>query len=242
MSEAAIISERESAIGAEEISDELARDIIHDVYPIGSKLPTERSLARKFGVTRHVVREALKRLESVGLVRIRQGSGIFAEPVSVKATIEMMHVLVRNRDGTVNVKIMKDVMEYRHLMATTIACLAAERRTEEQLAELKDIVRKRRQSLGDSEQLQAVDLDLMKLLGEATQNLIYDLIYESIAKVSLQMGIDFDVTLSDHIRIQENVEEMVEAIAAKDRAQAEKIVEQQLVIFMEIAGRGLVVS
>jgi len=241
MSEVAIFSETVSVAGAGEISDELARDIIHGAYPVGSKLPTERSLARKFTVTRHVIREALKRLESVGLVRIRQGSGIFAEPVSIKATIELMHLLIRNPDGSLNGKVLVDVMEYLKDMASIVVKLAAERRTDEQLAECKDLLRKRRQSLNDPERLHTIDVDFMKLLGESTQNLLYDLLYESIAKVASQMRLDFDITVSDHMRIHENAEALVNAIEAKDPERALEVTLNQMEIYRDIMGRGLAV-
>ena len=58
-----------------EVTDTLLHDIGQGTYPVGRMLPTEIELCRKFGVSRYTVREALRRLEEMGVVSRRQGSG-----------------------------------------------------------------------------------------------------------------------------------------------------------------------
>jgi GntR family transcriptional regulator len=53
----------------------LRRDIVNGRFPVGSLLPTESELRKRFGVSRHTVREALRYLRDDGLVSSRQGSG-----------------------------------------------------------------------------------------------------------------------------------------------------------------------
>ena len=60
---------------ADRVTETLAGQLRSGVYPVNSRLPTEKSLAEKFGVSRTVVREAISRLKSEGLVETRQGSG-----------------------------------------------------------------------------------------------------------------------------------------------------------------------
>jgi DNA-binding FadR family transcriptional regulator len=57
------------------VSDELLRRIVSGEYPVGTPLPPEPLLVDEFDVSRPVVREAVKSLESAGLVSIRQGDG-----------------------------------------------------------------------------------------------------------------------------------------------------------------------
>ncbi|MBR71761.1 MAG: hypothetical protein CMM30_02320 [Rhodospirillaceae bacterium] len=59
----------------QKIVDTLVSDISHGRYTIGEKLPTESELCIKFKVSRHTVREALRRLNELGLVERRRGSG-----------------------------------------------------------------------------------------------------------------------------------------------------------------------
>src|SRR5690606_4691358 len=53
----------------------LKAEIVNGVYPVDSHLPTEGALKRRFGVSRHTVREALRELKEAGLIASRQGSG-----------------------------------------------------------------------------------------------------------------------------------------------------------------------
>jgi len=61
----------------QEISETLHEAIASGRYPRGSRLPTEAELADSFAVNRHTVRRALKGLRDAGLVKARQGSGVF---------------------------------------------------------------------------------------------------------------------------------------------------------------------
>ena len=83
---------------SEAISDELIKRIINGSYPIGSKLPTERDMSKAFGATRHVVREALKRLEALGLVMIRQGSGAHVQNYHLTGGLELIDMLLLKND------------------------------------------------------------------------------------------------------------------------------------------------
>jgi GntR family transcriptional repressor for pyruvate dehydrogenase complex len=59
----------------DQVFDQIASEIINGRYNVDDNLPAERKLVETFGVNRHVVREALKRLEQLGLIRISQGGG-----------------------------------------------------------------------------------------------------------------------------------------------------------------------
>src|SRR5713101_7110436 len=60
----------------------------------GDQLPPERDLAEKFVVSRTSVREALRALESLGLIEIRPGEGTFVRGVSVEEVIENMELVM----------------------------------------------------------------------------------------------------------------------------------------------------
>ena len=58
------------------VAQDLLTKIYQNLYK-DYKLPTERELALKYNVSRHTVREALKKLNNIGIIEIIQGSGIF---------------------------------------------------------------------------------------------------------------------------------------------------------------------
>jgi GntR family transcriptional regulator len=63
-----------------QIARALKEEIVAGVYPVGSQIPTEDDLCKRFSVSRYTVREALRRLRDDGLVSSRQGAGTIVVP------------------------------------------------------------------------------------------------------------------------------------------------------------------
>jgi DNA-binding FadR family transcriptional regulator len=86
-----------------QVADQLRHAIDEGLYPVGGRLPTERELAERLGVSRPTVREALIALEVEGRLKIRVGSGIYVTepaapaPAAVAAPIEGPFELLRAR-------------------------------------------------------------------------------------------------------------------------------------------------
>ncbi len=105
---------------------------------IGDRLPAERDLSNSLGVSRSSVREALRALELLGHIETRVGidGGSFVREVGLEkaqALLKSMFSLTREA--------LTDLVEVRLILETRSAALAAERRTEDDLAELESAVR-----------------------------------------------------------------------------------------------------
>jgi GntR family transcriptional regulator len=79
-----------------QLSEMLRERIVQGVYPVGAFLPTEAELCASFGISRHTVREALRRLSEAGYLRRRQGSG--SEVISAQPQQQYVHAM-RSLDG-----------------------------------------------------------------------------------------------------------------------------------------------
>lgn len=101
----------------------------------GDQLPPERDLAEKFVVSRTSVREALRALESLGLVEIRPGEGTFVREISVEALIEPLAMVMASQRAAIG-----ELFEARRLLEPLIAGLAARRATPEELNEMERIL------------------------------------------------------------------------------------------------------
>src|SRR5438128_12058353 len=77
----------------EDVAEQLRDAILDARFPAGRKLPPERELAQEFGVNRTSVREAIKVLEGLGLVTVRQGDGATVRPV-VDASLELLGPMI----------------------------------------------------------------------------------------------------------------------------------------------------
>ncbi len=119
----------------EEIVRQVKQLIADGKLKSGDQLPPERDLAEKFMVSRTSVREALRALQSRGLVEIRAGEGAFVRDISVEMLIEPLALVILPHREAVG-----ELFEARRLLEPAIAALAARRATREELAEMERIL------------------------------------------------------------------------------------------------------
>ncbi|MET0961909.1 MAG: FadR/GntR family transcriptional regulator [Noviherbaspirillum sp.] len=100
-------------------------------YLPGARLPSEMSMAKSFGVSRTVIREAVSRLKSEGLVESRQGSGVFVRSGSMDTPFRIDPAAAASAQSVLQ------VVELRRGLESEIAALAAERRSAGQLEEIR---------------------------------------------------------------------------------------------------------
>ncbi|MBX3154654.1 MAG: FadR family transcriptional regulator [Deltaproteobacteria bacterium] len=110
---------------AEEIAEQLRSLILGGQYPPGSKLPPERELSKRLRVNRASLREALKKLEHLGLVRIRQGDGTRVQNFMETGGIELVQHLLPLAGG--KPELIRDLLEFRRIFGRELARLAAAR-------------------------------------------------------------------------------------------------------------------
>jgi DNA-binding FadR family transcriptional regulator len=95
---------------SETLADKLEEIILSDIKLFGQKLPSEQELAKKFGISRNIVREALKLLKERGLVTSRTGDGsYFSKPEPQTLTNLISRMLVMNNidaDNSYEVRMM----------------------------------------------------------------------------------------------------------------------------------------
>jgi GntR family transcriptional repressor for pyruvate dehydrogenase complex len=101
----------------------------------GDRLPPERDLAERFRVSRTSVREAMRALESRGLIGIRPGEGAFVREVSIETLVEPLALVILAQRESI-----ADLYEARRLLEPPISALAARRATDDELAEMTRIL------------------------------------------------------------------------------------------------------
>ncbi|MEV6808996.1 FCD domain-containing protein [Streptomyces sp. NPDC051132] len=125
----------------EQAAQRLREQIAAGHWPVGAKLPGETTLARELGVGRSTVREALRALAGAGLVRPRQGAGVF---VLASEPVEDWPARLRRAAVT-------DVYEVRMGVEVQAARLAARRRTPGDIAALAAALADRRAAAADGD-------------------------------------------------------------------------------------------
>lgn len=150
----------------------------------GDPLPPEATLAAEFGVSRPIVREALKALTGMGIIEVLNGRGARVKPL----TSEPLRMFFE-RAMLEDEQAMIELMEIRRGIEVQAAGLAAQRRTELDLHELRAIVTSMRAHIREFDQYNDLDLRFHLRLAEAAHNGLIYYLMESIRDV-LQRSIE----------------------------------------------------
>jgi GntR family transcriptional repressor for pyruvate dehydrogenase complex len=156
------------------ITAELRDEILRGQYRSGERLPSERDLAERFGVHRGAVREALKRLEQLGLADIRPG-GARVAPRDMASLDIVPHLL--DLEDPPDPVIVDQVLEIMSGLFSMAARLATERADDEQRAEIMALIEEIRSD--ESDHPSRVH-DLGDLFVEASGNFVMRLMRRSM--------------------------------------------------------------
>lgn len=118
---------------AEQVADAVSAAILAGDWGEGDALPTEPELGEQFGVSRAVIRDAVRLLMARGLVEVRHGKGMFVTPVRNAAFGEALLLALRRLDATA-----WDVEEFERILMPEAVALAARRATDAEIALLQE--------------------------------------------------------------------------------------------------------
>ncbi|QQW34191.1 FadR family transcriptional regulator [Mycobacterium marinum] len=156
----------------EQIATSIADAILDGVFPPGSALPPERELAEQLGVNRTSLRQGLARLQQMGLIETRQGSGnVVRDPQSLTHPA-VVEALVRK----LGPDFLVEVLEIRAALGPLIGRLAAERNSSEDAEALRAALAE----VADADTAparQAADLAYFRVLIHGTRNRALGLLY-----------------------------------------------------------------
>jgi GntR family transcriptional repressor for pyruvate dehydrogenase complex len=209
------------------VFDQLRARILAGDLRAGARLPTERDLAVALGVNRASVREALKRLEFLELVDVVHGQGTFVRALAGSSALQLVEALLRD-PRTVTPELMRQLLEFRRDVTGRVVELAAANRTEAQLEQARALLARERDEGADPETALAIDLEWNRLLGEATGNLMYQLVSNLFTKLVARLGPLYYNRSRDFARSHATHAELLSAIEARDPAQARRVLERML--------------
>jgi GntR family transcriptional regulator, transcriptional repressor for pyruvate dehydrogenase complex len=164
------------------VSDRVFATLLESVlggrYAPGERLPPQRALAADLDVTMSSVREALKRLEQMGLVDVRHGSAMRVRDWREHGGLDVLtHLLFRG--GALDAGVLGAILEARALMLRELASLAAERRSAEQAQRLHELA-ERFAATTDSHTAARLDFAFFTEVAQAAGNLVFELILNAI--------------------------------------------------------------
>jgi GntR family transcriptional repressor for pyruvate dehydrogenase complex len=143
---------------------------VHDLirqgkFKAGDQLPAERELAETFKVSRTSVREALRALETQGLIISRTGMGNFVVDLPIESLVApLAKLLIQEKDA------LADIFEMRKLIEPRIASLAAQRATHRDIERMKRILATQKDAVDRGETGVEADAEFHFAIARATHN------------------------------------------------------------------------
>lgn len=199
------------------IRDQLMRLMIDQSLRPGDELPSETKLANQFGVSKPVIREALRGLAAMGVIEIQQGKLATVRSPSSEPLENFLKFAVQGTPEG-----LREAIELRRTLEKDIAMLAAERVTDEEVRQLETAISKMREATGTVDPWVEADLQFHLTLAKTAKNRLMlflvealrGLFHESILLLHVQRPErDTNATLQRHTNI-------VEAVKAGDPAAA----------------------
>jgi len=120
----------------EEVAKQIEALILQKLHP-GDKLPAERELAEMLGVSRSSIRDAIRRLELMGLVEPRQGAGTVVREISPDALVNPLANVIQHKRQLVG-----ELLDFRRMLEPPLAARAATHASAEDVAAMEEILRR----------------------------------------------------------------------------------------------------
>jgi DNA-binding FadR family transcriptional regulator len=176
---------------AEEVADRIRVLMLDGTFPPGEPLPSERNLAERFGVSRGSIRDALRTLETIGLLETRHGQGTYPHELSVDRLVAPLASVMAYRSD-----LQDELLDVRRMFEPAVARAAALRATDEDLSDLQRILETQRQKLKTGQSAIAEDTAFHAILARSTRNRVVmsimatlnDLLVESRTQSLQQKG------------------------------------------------------
>lgn len=199
----------------------------------GDKLPPERKLAERFGVSRSHLRQAFQALAERGVIESRQGDGTYLltnmeSGVSVDAILEAI---------TAQSDVLHDIIEFRRMIEPQIASLAAQRINATTLDRLKVVTCDQQRALLGGREATDLDAEFHQLLAESTRNQVLGRVMTTIQSIInesrsewLQSSNRRSTSVEGHLRI-------IDALEAGDADRASAAMQDHIMAIEEVIFR-----
>jgi DNA-binding FadR family transcriptional regulator len=207
--------------GSEEIARKLTRRIFLGEFPKDAKLPPERELAAEYGVARTVLREAVKRLEAVGIVRSWRGSGVYVQDLEFMRGVELFDTLITLEDGSLNIPFLREVLEFRGHFIRLVVRLAAVHRTEEDITGIKQLIGEWERADDDPKRFADLTLELIRQVVGATHNRVCIGLCTTLERIAVRILSLVDLVMPDSSQKKKIFHRILEALQDQDPVMAE---------------------
>jgi GntR family transcriptional repressor for pyruvate dehydrogenase complex len=181
----------------------------------GDMLPPERELAAMLQVSRPSVREAVRGLQILGVLKARQGSGIYVSSLEAADLLGPLQLLI-----TLDARNVNALHEARLIIDSEIARRAATGLPEPELARLRQMLEVQRGLTGDPTGFRVCDMEFHRTIGEAGGNPVLERVSHSLYVLGMEYRRIASETSGVLLQSLSDHEAIVTALAARDEVAA----------------------
>ena len=216
-----------TARSSELLAEEICRVIISGKIRPGENLPSERDLAQRFNVTRNTVREALRSLEKLRLLSVRQGSRITVLDYLDSAGLEFVAEILSSREGPEK-GLMADIAAAWAVIGNAMINYAVLNCDPSHLPEIRDAVKEfcaeAEKPAPDVRRLQGLDFEIQNRLVRASGNQVLSFLHNSIRHIYVKVEELFSPVVANPKKLAKNYDTFLACLESGDRAKAAAIV------------------
>ena len=184
----------------------------------GDKLPSERTLSAQYGVSRNVLREALRSLSEKGLLEIKPGIGIFVANLENEKVVDRLGTMLLKNQSSYRSNFI-DIVEARTILELAVFNLASERATEEDIKSIIEVWYKMGRCKDDVEMFNHYDLQFHLRIAEASHNLVFPVFVNTLFEMTGQQMFMYIRLHPDKMgKVQLEHLEIIEAIKSRDKS------------------------
>jgi GntR family transcriptional regulator, transcriptional repressor for pyruvate dehydrogenase complex len=213
--------------GGHRLSDAVAASLLTELtsgaVAAGERLPPERELGIRFGVSRTVIRDAIQALAARGVIVVRPGAGIFVANAHASAATESLRLLVRGSDELSY----EQVYEVRATIEVRVAGLAAERATDQEVDRLRAALAQLEAAVTGEEHAVA-DGEFHLTLASLAHNPLYRVLLEAVGDLMMDVRRGSAYLPGARERITADHRRIVDAVATREPAAAREAMEEHL--------------
>ena len=185
----------------------------------GDRLPNEQDFAKQLGISRGILREGLAQLKAQGIISRKPKDGTYILPQEKGKS-----GMAESTQRMIKASSFRNIMDMRDALEQKAAVLAVERATDEELEELREIVLKQEQYVGEDDLDYYFHYRLVELSGNSIFMGIVNTYFGEIRDIR-----DNNLNTSDHKReVQDEHLAIIDAICRRDRAAAVAAVENHM--------------
>jgi len=222
-----VLQRLEAPSRSDVVFEQLRREIMTGEIPAGGQLPNERDLAAHLGVNRSSVREAVRRLEGLELVTVRHGQGTFVRDAADSSALQIVEALLRE-PRAITVDLLRQTLVFRRDIVLRVVELAVRHHRTSHLERARALLDRERVEGREPEHALELDVEMNRLLGEASGNLMYQVVTNLFTKLIRQLGPLYYNERRDHGRSLDTHRRLLAALEARDAGEARRILERML--------------